>query len=198
MPLSGGSDDYIVNSLGHVGLSLIGARVQKLTVSLPSTFRFLSHLPAHSWVTVYTGCRWVKVSAPQCAAVVVVIAAQRFESKVEQLFLFPARGRRRFYWSRQGWGSGELATTVLALRSFLGFASYYRCFVEGAKLAAVLHRLGAELVASRRTERQVLAKWTDEHQRSVEGLKHKLTTTPVLAFTDFSFPGCRPSRSKDD
>lgn len=37
-------------------------------------------------------------------------------------------------------------TTVSELRSFLGFASYYRQFVEGfAKLAAPLHRLVAEL-----------------------------------------------------
>lgn len=37
-------------------------------------------------------------------------------------------------------------TTISELRSFLGFASYYRHFVEGfARLAAPLHRLVAEL-----------------------------------------------------
>uniref|UniRef100_A0A8C7XG91 ribonuclease H n=1 Tax=Oryzias sinensis TaxID=183150 RepID=A0A8C7XG91_9TELE len=41
-------------------------------------------------------------------------------------------------------------TTVSELRSFLGFASYYRRFVEGfSKLAAPLHRLVAELAGRR-------------------------------------------------
>ena len=38
---------------------------------------------------------------------------------------------------------------VPELQSFLGFASYYRCFVEGfAKLAAPLHRLVAQLTGT--------------------------------------------------
>ena len=42
-------------------------------------------------------------------------------------------------------------SNVTELRSFLGFASYYRRFVEGfAKLASPLHRLVAELVGSRK------------------------------------------------
>uniref|UniRef100_A0A671VB87 Gypsy retrotransposon integrase-like protein 1 n=1 Tax=Sparus aurata TaxID=8175 RepID=A0A671VB87_SPAAU len=81
-------------------------------------------------------------------------------------------------------------TTILALRSFLGFASYYRRFVEGfAKLAAPLHRLVAELVGSKsRRSEPVVGKWTGEHQRSFEALKSKLTTAPVLAYADFSLP----------
>lgn len=39
---------------------------------------------------------------------------------------------------------------VAELRSFLGFASYYRSFVEGfAKLAAPLHKLVAELAGTK-------------------------------------------------
>nr|XP_043898190.1 uncharacterized protein LOC122779681 [Solea senegalensis] len=81
-------------------------------------------------------------------------------------------------------------TTILALRSFLGFASYYRRFVECfAKLAAPLHRLVAELVGSKsRRSEPVVDKWTGEHQRSFEALKSKLTTAPVLAYADFSLP----------
>ena len=42
-------------------------------------------------------------------------------------------------------------TNVTELRSFLGFASYYRRFVEGfAKLAAPLHRLVAEVSGTRK------------------------------------------------
>ena len=59
-----------------------------------------------------------------------------------------------------------------------------------AKLAAPLHRLVAELVASksRWPEQQVLEKWSGEHQRSFEALKSKLTTAPVLAYADFYLP----------
>ncbi|XP_035796548.1 retrovirus-related Pol polyprotein from transposon 412 [Amphiprion ocellaris] len=83
-------------------------------------------------------------------------------------------------------------TTISELRSFLGFASYYRRFVEGfAKLAAPLHRLVAELGGSKSGKRlkHVLAeKWSDERQQSFEALKTKLTTAPVLAYADFSLP----------
>lgn len=80
-------------------------------------------------------------------------------------------------------------TTIVELRSFLGFASYYRRFVEGfAKLAAPLHRLVAELGGSKskRSEHRVVEKWTGEHQQSFEALKSRLTTAPVLAYADFS------------
>ena len=44
-------------------------------------------------------------------------------------------------------------TNVTELRSFLGFASYYRRFVEGfAKLAAPLHRLVAEVSGNQEKE----------------------------------------------
>ena len=82
-------------------------------------------------------------------------------------------------------------TTISDLRSFLGFASYYRRFVEGfAKLAAPLHKLVAELTGkkSRGSERAVGENWSEECHRSFEALKSKLTTAPVLAYADFSLP----------
>ena len=78
------------------------------------------------------------------------------------------------------------------LRSFLGFASYYRRFVEGfAKLAAPLHKLVAELVGTksrRASGKSLTAAWTKECEESFEGLKRKFVEAPVLAYANFSLP----------
>lgn len=83
-------------------------------------------------------------------------------------------------------------TTASELRSFLGFASYYRRFVEGfAKLAAPLHRLVAQLAGSKSRKPAGYAMsqaWTDECEDSFEGLKHRLISAPVLAYADFTRP----------
>ncbi|RXN22039.1 Transposon Ty3-I Gag-Pol poly [Labeo rohita] len=81
---------------------------------------------------------------------------------------------------------------VTELRSFLGFASYYRRFVEGfAKLAAPLHKLVAEFVGSRHKKSagpSFASAWTEHCQNSFDTLKEKLTTSPILAYADFSLP----------
>lgn len=83
-------------------------------------------------------------------------------------------------------------TNVPELRSFLGFASYYRRFVEGfARLAAPLHKLVAELGGSRLrrgAEQGFLSAWSEECQHSFEALKKKLVTAPVLAYANFALP----------
>lgn len=80
-------------------------------------------------------------------------------------------------------------TTASELRSFLGFASYYRRFVEGfAKLAAPLHRAVAECGGTKKPDQRFSRCWTDECNKNFDTLKAKLTTAPVLAYADFSLP----------
>ncbi|GJZ06361.1 putative reverse transcriptase domain-containing protein [Tanacetum coccineum] len=58
------------------------------------------------------------------------------------------------------------------VRSFLGLAGYYRCFVEGfSRLALPLTQL------MRKGEKFV---WTDERQESFEELKRRLVSAPIL------------------
>lgn len=81
--------------------------------------------------------------------------------------------------------------TVAELRTFLGFASYYRRFVEGfAKLAAPLHQIVAELTRGKVGKRslELAAVWSPQCEDSFQTLKRKLTTAPVLAYADFTRP----------
>lgn len=81
---------------------------------------------------------------------------------------------------------------VSELRSFLGFASYYRRFVDGfAKLAAPLRKLVAKLAGTKSKKGSGEAfetVWTAECEDSFEVLKSRLTSAPVLAYADFSRP----------
>lgn len=82
-------------------------------------------------------------------------------------------------------------TTVAELRSFLGFASYYRRFVEGfAWLASPLHRLVADVGGTKKSGsgKSFESGWTEECEQGFQGLKQRLVTAPVLAYADFSVP----------
>jgi hypothetical protein len=85
-------------------------------------------------------------------------------------------------------------STVVELRSFLGFASYYRRFVEDfAKYAASLHKLVAKLQpSSKRARPRSNSSWSDHWDRSCEQalhlLKEKLIGAPVLGYADFTRP----------
>ena len=68
--------------------------------------------------------------------------------------------------------------SITDTRSFLGLASYYRCFVpEFAKIAVPLHNL---------TSLKQPFKWTDMCQKSFDELKSKLSSAPLLIYPDFT------------
>lgn len=80
---------------------------------------------------------------------------------------------------------------VTEVRSFLGFASYYRRFVEGfAKLASPLHKLVADLSGKSKkpSSKSIDTAWTPQCEESFETLKARLVSSPVLAYADFTLP----------
>ena len=75
----------------------------------------------------------------------------------------------------QAW---PIPKTLQAVRQFLGFCSYYRRFMQNfAQIAKPLHKL---------TEQNAKFKWTNECQKAFEQLRNCLSTTPILAYPDFS------------
>jgi len=72
----------------------------------------------------------------------------------------------------------EQPRNVTEVRSFLGLVGYYCRFIENfSKIARPMTNL---LKKTKEFE------WTPECERSFQELKHKLTTTPVLALPDIS------------
>ncbi|XP_070182449.1 uncharacterized protein [Littorina saxatilis] len=87
----------------------------------------------------------------------------------------------------QNW---PLPKTTTDLRSFLGFASYYRRFISGfSKLAGPLHDLVTEgSKGSKKKKAAIHHLWTERHQTAFESLKSALTTAPVLGYADYEKP----------
>lgn len=83
-------------------------------------------------------------------------------------------------------------TTIQELRSFLGFAGYYRRFVEGyAKIAKPLNDLLVGHCTNRKSKRKRRPEpftWGPLQQQAFENLIHKLTTPPVLGYADYKLP----------
>ena len=84
-------------------------------------------------------------------------------------------------------------TTVKELRTFLGFASYHRRFIDSfAKIAGPLHQLVNESLHELKTIKKLskpfTAKWNIECQQAFDTLRKKLTTAPVLGYADYTKP----------
>ena len=82
---------------------------------------------------------------------------------------------------------------VTQLRSFLGFAGYYRRFVKDySKIAKPLNALlgtpAKKKARRRRTKSTVPWCWSPECQTAFNTIKQKLMEPPVLAYADFSQP----------
>ncbi len=97
----------------------------------------------------------------------------------------PEKTRVVAQWPRPG--------TVTELKSFLGFAGYYRRFVEKfSQLAAPLHALAAlatPKAGKSKTARVSLGElWGSECESAFQVLKEKLVTAPVLGYADFTKP----------
>lgn len=79
--------------------------------------------------------------------------------------------------------------TVKELRSFLGFCSYYRRFVENfSQIAKPLHILVSTSLKQQKTNKRIPFVWTEEHETAWQTLKDKLCEDVVLAYADYSQP----------
>ena len=77
--------------------------------------------------------------------------------------------------------------TVKHLRSFLGFASYYHQYIHNfAKIARPLHVLVGE--SQKHSPKYFRNRWTESCQQSMDELKSKFVSTPILAYADFNKP----------
>ena len=82
---------------------------------------------------------------------------------------------------------------IRELQSFIGLASYYRRFIKKfSEWSKCLHELiGPEGSVKKSKRKKVTPEsfvWKEEHQEAFDNLKEALTTSPVLAYPDFSKP----------
>ena len=77
--------------------------------------------------------------------------------------------------------------TVKELRSFLGFASFYRRFVQGfAKIAMPLHALTGGHTTAGKTS--ILTRWKQQEEEAFQTLKNRLVNAPILKCADYAKP----------
>ncbi|KAG1958375.1 hypothetical protein F2P79_006618 [Pimephales promelas] len=82
--------------------------------------------------------------------------------------------------------------TLKELRSFLGFCSYYRRFIEGfSQIAGPLHdvvNLCLKETSHAKAVQRYKSIWTPQCQAAFEHLKDRLTRAPTLGYADFTLP----------
>ncbi|KAA0067812.1 reverse transcriptase [Cucumis melo var. makuwa] len=69
----------------------------------------------------------------------------------------------------------ERPTSATEVRSFLGLAGYYRCFIEDFSRLA--------LTSTALTRKNAKFEWSDKCEQSFQELKKRLVTTPILALS---------------
>ncbi|KAL6485918.1 hypothetical protein MHYP_G00053100 [Metynnis hypsauchen] len=83
-------------------------------------------------------------------------------------------------------------STLKDLRSFLGFCSYYRRFIQGfSKIAGPLHEvvnLCLNVGSPSKVNQLLKQLWMEECQTAFDLLKEKLISAPILGFADFTQP----------
>ena len=84
----------------------------------------------------------------------------------------------------------EVPKTVKELQRFLGFASYYRRFIEHfSQIAKPLHEVVAKLTKNhKKRDKPIGELWDDKCQGAFEELRMKLTSTDVLGYSDYTKP----------
>jgi hypothetical protein len=71
----------------------------------------------------------------------------------------------------------QAPTTVKGIKSFLGFANYYRRFINNfAKIVQPLTNL---------TKKSVSFVWNDDCEKAFNELKHLFVSAPILKYADF-------------
>ena len=76
------------------------------------------------------------------------------------------------------------------LRRFLGTANYYKRFIQGySQLASPLNKL---------LKNDTSWKWTDECVKSCQAIKHRLVSTPILAYPGTDKPFILTSDASGD
>ena len=90
----------------------------------------------------------------------------------------------------QGW---LVPNTVKQLRSFLGFASYYRKYVKGfSNIAGPLHdlvtMLNKEIKYHGKIKGAFQQRWNEICDEAFNSLKVALTTAPILGYADYTQP----------
>ena len=87
-----------------------------------------------------------------------------------------------------------IPSTFKEVRQFLGFAGFYRKFIENyAAIAQPLHEIFQGNCKKQGTKKKKVVyptkfEWLPKHQMSFDKLKSALTQAPVLAYADYSLP----------